>query len=601
MLDVSAQWHNASRQQFRHQAYLSVKLEVAPPGIRQGASVQSSDTFSRSSESTIVDGLSEVSKGYVSLETNRWLLNGTYDILDTQGLEKTSDWWSSNSVSQDSKPTISFTFDKTYSIPGMFITWDSVNYTHPDAITVYGYDAEGSLKYTVVVEHITSYQGFYDAAAMDDVKSITIIVDKWSLDTWRARIDEVIFGLIVSFDSVNNGRIMSATQTSKADPLGRKLPTHNLEIELRNYDQYFDPSLQDGISKYLAQQQVLKAQWMFTVDSGVVESAPEQVYLTENFNIDEDSKTVRMSLTSRIELLDNEFKLGNYTGTARTLRAIVDYVLSNSNILKESDSQQPWIVPDTFDSIYTYAPIPAMAVNAIMQLVALAGCTWLTTSGTDGFVKFAQPFSEPSSYCEVSPSQELGDPEIAINDRLKSVSVGVYHYTVASATTEIGRAEYDLLETQTLVVKYSKEYASNVSATVSNGTLVSATYYASYAILTISPASSGATVTVVLNGKAIDYTVSYIETYRNSLISDGMDVTVDNMLITDVAHAQQVAEYVKNYYIRRNQYKIAYTGYPQAEPVDCINFSTVYGSSVVEITSNTIKFNGGWSGDMEVT
>ena len=86
----------------------------------------------------------------------------------------------------------------------------------------------------------------------------------------------------------------------------------------------------------------------------------------------------------------------------------------------------------------------------------------------------------------------------------------------------------------------------------------------------------------------------------NISIADGMDVTIDNPLITSTDHAQQVAEYVKNYYLRRNEYKISYLGYPQLVAGDKIDLSTIYGSDVVEVKNNTIEFNGGWTGTMEV-
>lgn len=599
MLEVSAQWHNASRQQFRYQAYLTAKLEVVPPGLREGANAESSSTFDRSDLSTLTDGITRDYTKYATLEPNRWVLDGTYTGFDDDGVNKTSDWWSDKFVSDSYKPTIRFILDKPYSIPGLFIVWDAVNQTYPRKIIVYGYDADNVLKYSVIVNDINSYEGFYNSAAMDDVQFIELVVDEWSRSNWRARIGKVVFGLVVNFDSVNNGRIMSATQTSKADPLNRKLPTHNLEIELRNYDKYFDPALQTGVSKYLAQQQILKAQWMFTVSPGNVEAAPEQVYLVENFNIDSDSKKVKMNLTNRIELLDNEFQLGTYTGESRTLREIAEYVLSSIGILREFDNQQPWIIPNTFDNISTTAPIPAIASNALLQLIALAGCTWLTVDGVNGFVQFAQSNAESSSYCAIDANQELGDPEITVSDRLRSVSVGVHNYSVASSTTEIGKAKYSLVETQTITIKYSEEYATEVSATVTNGNLVSASYYASYAVLTVSPTSANSEVVITISGKPIEHTVSYLEVYRNALIANGMDVVIDNSLITDIAHAQQVATYVKDYYLRRNTYKISYIGYPQAEPVDKISLTTIYGSDDVEVLGNTISFNGGWSGVME--
>ena len=344
----------------------------------------------------------------------------------------------------------------------------------------------------------------------------------------------------------------------------------------------------------------MKIQWAFITSKGVIEYAPRQVYLTEKIEIPADSKEVQIELTNRLELLDGDFYFNTYTGSSRTLRAIAEYVLTNSGALTEFDGQEPWVIPSSFDYITTVAPIPSGATNAVLQLIALAGCTWLTTRSTNGFIQFLESQTSASEYCSVTVDQELGDPEITIHDRLRSVSIGVYHYVPRSSAETVGTGEYTLSGVNVLRIKYNTDYATGVSATVSGATLTSARYYASYAILTVTASESGATVKVTLSGTVIDSTVSYIETYRNISIADGMDVTIDNPLITNTAHAQQVAEYVKNYYLRRNEYKIPYLGYPQVVAGDKLDLSTIYGSDVVEVKNNTIEFNGGWTGTMEV-
>lgn len=598
MLNVSAKWHEASQAQFRYQAYFVVALEVAPPGLRQGLSVASEDSYPNSNIENIKEkrNKGEYAK-YATLERNRWLLDGEHNVMDENSV--LVDWWSLNPATPMNAPCIRFTFDKAYTIPGISLTWDVTHETFPSKIRAVGYDSQGEATYNIEVTDITSYSGFFDDLAMDDVQTVDLFVEEWGLTNWRARLSTAIFGLVVDFDSINSGRIMSAKQTSKADPLNRKLPTHNLEVEFRNTDKYFDPMMAVGVSKYLAQQQVLRAKWQFVVDKGVVESAPEQVYLTETFDINTDSKSVKMQLTNRLAVLDGEFKLGTYTGTARSLKSIAEYVLSNASILTEYEGQTPWIIPNEFDSVTTLAPIPSGATNSVLQLIALAGSSWLTINSTDGFIEFTKSATAVSSDVRVTENQELGDPEITIQDQLRSVAVSVYNYSVATEAKEVGKGEYQVNGEQTLTLKYNVDYATNVEASVSGATLVTARYYASYATLTL-VTSSEATVTVTLTGKEVSKTVAFIETYRNVAIADGMDVTIDNSLITDISHAQQVAAYVQNYYLKRTQYKLSYTGYPQLEPVDRIALSTVYGDVDVDVLGNTIQFNGGWSGTLEV-
>jgi hypothetical protein len=597
MLDVSATWQAASRAQFRYQSYLTVKLEVVPPGIRDNTSVASSQTFEQSTAETIIDSSAEKPTPYATLEPNRWTLDGTYRLLSDSVSLPT--WWSQKAVSVI-KPSITFTFAQPYTIPGMYIVWDSESNSWPTSFKVTGYNASGTAVKTVTISDVNSVEGFFEATAMDNVKKVTLQILTWNATNWKARVSEVTFGLFAEFASKNNGRISSAVVTDSVDPLARTLPVHTASIKLRNLDQYFDPTLNRGLSKYLAKQQLLKLQWHFVTSPGNIESSPEVLYLIDDFSIPADSKEVQINTTSRLANLTSEFIMGTYTGTSRTLETIAQYVLSNSGALLEEVGQTPWVVSEKLRDYTTTAPIPAMATNALLQLIAAASGTLLKTRATDGFIQFANPATEVSKYCAIDNAQALGDPELDIVDRLRSIRVGVYNYTASSTTTEVGSAEYWLAGTNTVTIKYSKEFATDVSATVTGATINSAQYYASYAVLTLTTNSSGATVAIKLQGKEIVKSVSYLATYNDTNVVNGVDVTVENPLVTTAIHAKYISEYVQAYYSKRVRSTAKYLGYPQLEAGDRISFANTYGTSVVDVTSNKIDFNGAWNGTVEV-
>ena len=349
---------------------------------------------------------------------------------------------------------------------------------------------------------------------------------------------------------------------------------------------------------YLEKQQILRIQWLYTTSRGVVETAPAQSYLIESFNVPAGSKDVEMKLTSRLAMLDREFTFGTYTGSSRTIKSLAEYVLSNSGVLREYNGQEPWVLPDSLESFSTNAPIPDKPANVLLQMLALASCTWLTTRSTDGYVEFLE--SQPTSeFCAVGLAQELGDPKITIHNQVRSLSVGVYHYTAGTGPQALGSVQYVLTGTNVLTIKYNVPYAINVSATISGASIQSARYYNSYAVLTVE-AGTDAAVQVELSGTPVEETVSYVELYRDQTITDGRDITVENPFITSVEHAARVAQYVLQYYSRRQTYSVPYIGYPQLEAGDSIVLETIYGAGDVSVLENTIKFNGGWSGTLGV-
>ena len=60
-----------------------------------------------------------------------------------------------------------------------------------------------------------------------------------------------------------------------------------------------------------------------------------------------------------------------------------------------------------------------------------------------------------------------------------------------------------------------------------------------------------------------------------------------------------VAEVTKNYYLRRKKVIVPYTGYPELETGDILEYKTNYGDFTADTTRLSLEFNGGFSGTIE--
>lgn len=592
MLNVSAAWQAASIAQFRYPAYLRCNISVVPPGLEDGMSVSSTDTYSKSNVSSIVDKHPDAPVPLVTLEQNRWLLNGSFESIQDNTV--TTDWWS-----QDSEgATLVFTFDTTYDIPGIYVVWDAVNKTYPSKITLRGYDATHTLMSTTVVEDIQSYQGFV-SVPMDAVQYVELEINTWSFEGWRARVDSVLFGFSTELLSENSGRINTAETVDSSSILSSQLPKHAIKLTLRNYDLYLDPTRQTGLAKYLTERQIATFRWGFSVNKSEVEWTDSLTYLVNDINIPSESREAEISFASRLDLLTDTFIKGTYTGADRTFASLATYVLQNSTVLKASTDETPWVIPTTLSQLKTAAPIPARSVNSILQLMAAATTTMLTTQATTGYIQFKVHDTTPSNDCPLAEAQTNGDPEIQFAQPLKSISVGMYSYQPEDAPKTVGTFKAVLSGTKTLKIKYNVNFAEAVSAEVTNATLDSAEYYASYAIVTIT--GNGAEAVVKLTGTEVTQNVSYVTTYNDVNVSSGLNIRVDNMFITNSELMNLVSNSVRDYYKLRNKAKVNYLGYPQLEVGDCVKLSSVYEQdAAVVVEQNNITFNGGWSGVAEV-
>lgn len=77
--------------------------------------------------------------------------------------------------------------------------------------------------------------------------------------------------------------------------------------------------------------------------------------------------------------------------------------------------------------------------------------------------------------------------------------------------------------------------------------------------------------------------------------------TVQNPLVSTQEHAELLAEWIGNYYINNVSYDVNYRGEPRNNAGDIIHMeSEVLSDFQVEITKHTLKYNGAFSGSMEL-
>lgn len=598
MIPVSTKWVEGIREQFRYQGYLRVSLEVVPPGLQEGLKYDTDATEQYSSKDAIADNTGKQPKAYSTLESNRWLLNGKFTFVDKDTV--VDDWWST--LINKGFKVIQFTFDQVYTIPGIFVDWDLVDNTYPDSILIEGFGNDGAKAYSYDVDSITSSSGFVDAP-MDNVKSVTLTIKSWNVDNWRCRIDEILFGLKATYDSINSGRVMDAESYDYSSPISQDLPKHTMSISLRNLDKEFDPSLKVGISKYLARRQLVQYQWGFTYPDGEVEWTPKLDYYLDSFSIPADSKEVSLDATSRLAFLTQDFKKDVYEGTERTLYQIAQYVLENSGVIYESKVDVPWELAEKLKSIKTTAPVPKKAVNSVLQYIANAATCWLKTNAVNGYIQLADLGTETlaDNNQQLGMMQQLGDPEIDVQEILYKLSIGVHKYTKSDEQTVLSQGEYTVTGKTTLNIDYSSEFALGVTCSVEGATLVKFTPYATSAEVIVQSSGASSVATITLKGYSVTKSISYIQTYQDPSITHGLEVTIENPFITDTTNLEELTNWFVAWYNKRQSFTIPYTGYPEVVAGDHVDLTTEYGEEPnSRVLGNKITFNGGFNGTMEV-
>ncbi len=81
----------------------------------------------------------------------------------------------------------------------------------------------------------------------------------------------------------------------------------------------------------------------------------------------------------------------------------------------------------------------------------------------------------------------------------------------------------------------------------------------------------------------------------------GKNRICENQLISTEEHAVQVAEWLGNYFANNISYEVSYRGEPRIQAADIIKMeSEVVNNLQVEVVGQTLKFNGSFSGNLEL-
>lgn len=595
-LEVSNQWKESIKGQFRYPGYLKVLLALVPDEIREGATASATQTEEISSPVQLIDGVSTGREPVATFERSRWRGDGKQYLPSlTASNNKEIEWWS-NTVHFDEEHPVEllFRFSSIFSFAGLFVTWDTETNSWPTDWEVIGYKQNGTVqKYRITT---TRSSDEFAETPMDNVIQILIRIFKWSRPNWRARINEVTFGTYLTF---SNDNIIQADSSMAVSPTMEELPTCQFSFTFSNYDKAFDPQLQNGYAKYLTRKQLLKAQWGFETKYGNIEwMEPWPLYLN-SWQIPADSPEVTLAAQGRLSFMDTEYIKGTYDGQKHNMYDLTIHILENSNILRETNPEIPWEVAPTLKNFYTRAPMPISATNSLLQLIANASGHTLDTNLRNGYIRIRQPVTE-TDY-SVGVAQQMGDPSFEIQDKLKSVKVGLHSFSPSGQITEVYKTELILPDVSEVVCYFnSNKIARDLDVQTSNAYIQIGATYARALVLRIQPVVPTEPVTITIMGEVIEESVTMLEMYNDPKVPRGVEIEVDNELITEVETASSLANYLVGYYKRRNHMNVSYLGYPELETGDRISIPTNYGEDTGDIVSAKLSFNGGFNGTLKV-
>ncbi len=459
----------------RNLGFLKVKFNIVDPETNPDLSSNSEEIFSD------LDNIKETtipqSKNYATLEKkNFWLLNDSQPIYGSEELEQTyvSSYMSDKNCLFSDKACITLTSSVYLTTLGLTMVFDSIDKNYAKKLKVKAYrDSTMIMDKDYTLSSYSDRLIFADNEELVRWNKIEIYFIESSLPYRRIRVNQLLFGIMETYTDEN---LISAESKEKTTMINSELPTHTFKFTIDNMNKLFNPDNPQGWYRYILQQQPISYEWGYQLDDGTIEwILGGKMLLTGSVEVGENQ--VSFSTTSLINYLTKVYKKGVYNSSGRSLYDLAVDVLEDSNI--DSSQYNLW---SGLKSIKTDAPLPKLEARQLLQIIATTGNCILFTNREN--VINIQPFNYVLNPDGMSYDFITSNPVVKVQSELHNTIIYINHYSKEDNVSELFKNEsLEITGTKTIEIEY--DLATDISATITGGTIVNANYYGRYAILKI--------------------------------------------------------------------------------------------------------------------
>lgn len=573
----------------RNLGFLKVKFNIVDPETNPDLSSNSEEIFSD------LDNIKETTipqtKNYATLEKNFWLLNDSQPIYGSEELEQTyvSSYMSDKNCLFSDKACITLTSSVYLTTLGLTMVFDSIDKNYAKKLKVKAYrDSTMIMDKDYTLSSYSDRLIFADNEELVRWNKIEIYFIESSLPYRRIRVNQLLFGIMETYTDEN---LISAESKEKTTMINSELPTHTFKFTIDNMNKLFNPDNPQGWYRYILQQQPISYEWGYQLDDGTIEwILGGKMLLTGSVEVGENQ--VSFSTTSLINYLTKVYKKGVYNSSGRSLYDLAVDVLEDSNI--DSSQYNLW---SGLKSIKTDAPLPKLEARQLLQIIATTGNCILFTNREN--VINIQPFNYVLNPDGMSYDFITSNPVVKVQSELHNTIIYINHYSKEDNLSELFKNEsLEITGTKTIEIEY--DLATDISATITGGTIVNANYYGRYAILKITNTGED-TISLKVSGKKINNSQTIDSKQFND---DGENIEYKNDLITQMienSKETKLKDFIGNWYNNRNIYSFENRGDIVKNTREIIPIETDFSNSLIGyLVENNIKYDGAWSGNSVV-
>lgn len=411
MIAVSEAWKLKQRQRLAPEGFVELSYLISEDGLQEDATAASTDQATFSDLERVAEpSASRVYPRYATMELNQWVLDGSAEILPDNGPYENAGYVS-NSFCDTADPALTIHLSQIHTqlIQGITIIWSTEYNEYPTRFRVSAYRSGALVATTIVTDNRSTTSTVY--LDIQNYDSVVVQALDWCLPSRRARIEQVVLGLYVTY---TKEQLISFSHEQTGCLVSGELPKNSITFALDNSSGIWNPLNPDGNVKYLAERQQIKVRYGFDMDGTVEWIKAGTFYLSEWST---PANGITATFTARDML---EFVLDvPYTG----IRSGTLYDVASAAVA-EADfpyGAQVYIDPylksfqtdfSTNDQEFTLAEV--------IQLCANAG-TCVIHQDREGVLRIDR-LSTPLSGYDIGENVSYAYPEVTLSKPLKAVT-----------------------------------------------------------------------------------------------------------------------------------------------------------------------------------
>lgn len=425
---------------------------------------------------------------YVTLEENRWLLDGTKDVrysysyldpgfVGDSPADSNNEWYVQFKL-PDATPTV---------VPGIDILWDSEFGEKPAKFVVVLRNTVSGKRYEITVEGDTILGYYYpvgsanweqmDVELVCDVPGSTKIIGDfsdynfvhvqimgWDTPNHRPRMDRFIFGYTWVFDKKD---ILSYTHEQTGDLLGAELPKNSISFSLDNTDDKWNPNNPEGFGKYVTDRQMITVRYGLDVNNnGRPVWVPGGVFYLSDWNAPSNGLEATFTARDPFEFMMSVPYSG--VGTGSSAWEVVQSALS----LCEFPNKLKVRLIDGWDTELAVGnlgkPVNGVYDCSVAEMLQMCACImhcvmWFDRNGTLQMVSKPWNYSTDQVF-DIPLDLAYSYPEVSLSKPIKYVTIRCSNTDgEVDATLLTEQCEYG--ETQTIeLLMVNEGIANNIFA-----------------------------------------------------------------------------------------------------------------------------------------